>query len=106
MAPTSLKVHLPCFTAWRELKEFYVRWNLPRLNYQRMQEERRERYRNFLQRNAHHLGSNTLPEDLNGHLFVDFVSEGRARLLQSRPRLLWRSLSFGVILCSGYAQVS
>jgi hypothetical protein len=66
-----------------DLKETFGRWNLPRRRYQKMDEERRERYRAFLQRGAQHFG-NSLPPSLEDALFFDFLPDGHVRLLKSR----------------------
>jgi hypothetical protein len=65
--------------------EFVSRWNLPRRRYHQIEAERRGRYQQFSKRLASQLNY-PLPEELGSALFLDFLPDGRVRLLQPRHK--------------------
>lgn len=74
-------------SSFGRFKEFLARWNLPRRRYQRMNQERRERYRHFAERLSSECGL-ALPENIGYAQFLDFSSDGNPRLLKDPFRQL------------------
>jgi hypothetical protein len=69
--------------------EFVGRWNLSGRRYNQMEAERRERYQEFRKRSASRL-LNPVPEDPGPALFLDFLPDGRGRLLLPRHKASWK----------------
>jgi hypothetical protein len=63
--------------------EFYAGWNVPRQLRESIDQERRERYQKFRQRIAG-LITQELPPELGKAICLDFLPDGRARLLGPR----------------------
>ncbi|NJM91520.1 MAG: hypothetical protein HC861_01565 [Rhodospirillaceae bacterium] len=75
-----------------DLWEFVGRWNLSRRRYDRMEAERRERYREFSRRCQF---LHPLPEDPGRALFLDLLPDGKGRLLLPRRKASWKH-AFGL----------
>lgn len=83
-------VDLPSSSTGRiaQWKAFFTRWNLTRRKFQRMEQERIQRYGEFRRRFASFLDKG-MPDQLGTGLFLDFLPGGQARLLWGRMRPWW-----------------
>jgi hypothetical protein len=72
-----------------DLFEFVGRWNLSRRRYNQMEAERRERYQIFRKHFATEFDY-SLPTELGSALFLDFLLDGSARLLERKSTRWWK----------------